>query len=479
MTATAAIFFTLFPCTFFFQCTPAPAITSQHASGYRHQPQPTSGTSASQKANGRSTEVLLAQNSEDRRENDVWNVEGRPQADEQGPGKRFYLDGAGFHIPSTNARIVLRQNASGARVYSSSPVELRNGGTRGSVSFSGGATIARGDAPGRVFLQADDRTRMGVVVPCTLFARSEACIVTIEDVSYHGSIIIAPEPGGLFTLVNYVDVEDYLRGVVPLEVGKGGGDVDEAVKAQAVAARTYTFRKMQDNAHGQFDLSATVSDQVYGGVGAESDACSKAIRATEGEVLLYHDSLIYAYYHSTCGGRTASIEDVWNKPSLGYLRSVDDENGLSGAYCAYSGSFTWEEQWPLDRFTYIVNRFSRETFPQNPCTGDVRSLTLDSRFSCGRIKQCTVHTSSGAFSYGGDKIRFVFRRNQTGFPILKSCIITDVSVLDGRVVMKGRGYGHGVGLCQTGALGRAKNGKKYDEILHAYYTDVVIRKVIR
>ena len=382
-----------------------------------------------------------------------------------------------FHVPFTTVRIVLFQGLSQAAVLSSSSLDLLNGGTPGAVSLRGGAVIERGDAYGRAFFQAPGLGRIVAALPCTLFAKSEFNIVKIENLSCRGSVIVAPEQGGLFTLVNFVNVEDYLRGVVPLEVGKGSDDIVEAVKAQAVAARTYTYRKMQDNAGSSFDLSATVADQVYGGVAAESELCSKAIRATRGEVMLYGDSLICAYYHSTCGGRTASIEDAWNKPAQGYLRSVDDNNGMSGPFCSASPSFAWEEVWPLPQFSYIVNRYSREAFPQNPASGEVRAVSVDARFSCGRVRQCTVRTTNGTFVYGGDKIRFVFRRNTAGFPILKSSCITSVSVQTGTVTMRGRGYGHGVGMCQMGAIGRARAGQTYEEILKAYYTGITVKKV--
>jgi stage II sporulation protein D len=436
------------------------------------------GQSALHKGNSRGRPILLAQNETGRTDSDVRVAEpsvrpGHSQA------SGYFADGPNFHVPSSSVRVMLHQNRSKAAVRSSGTVALHNGGTAGAVSFSGGSSIERGDAFGRVFVSTGSLGRIGVVLPCTLLAVSESGMVVIENLACRGSIIISAEQSGNFSLANYIDVEDYLRGVVPLEVGKGGADVAEAVKAQAIAARTYTYRKMQDNAGAGYDVSATVSDQVYGGAEAESDACSRAIADTRGEVMLCHDSLVYAYYHSTCGGRTANIEDVWNKSKLGYLRSVDDENGWSGPYCAQSGSFAWEERWPLATFTNIVTRFSRETFPQNASTGDVRGISVDARFSCGRAKQVGVHTSSGTFLYGGDKVRFVFRRNQPGFPILKSSLITDVSVRDDTVVIKGRGYGHGVGMCQTGALARAKHGQKYDEILHAYYTGVTIRKVTR
>jgi stage II sporulation protein D len=193
---------------------------------------------------------------------------------------------------------------------------------------------------------------------------------------------------------------------------------------------------------------------------------------TAGQVMVNGDSLIYAYYHSTCGGKTANIEDVWNKAPVPYLRSTDDADWHGGAYCASSGSYTWEEQWPLAQFSSIVNRYSKEAFPQNQCTGNVRSLTVDSKFRCGRVRQCTVHTSTGDFSYGGDKLRFIFRRNAPGFPILKSCLITSVSVAAGTLTIQGKGYGHGVGMCQSGAMARARDGQSFKEILKAYYRDI-------
>jgi stage II sporulation protein D len=470
MTAPAALSASFLAFAFYFQCVPSQAGAPRRyflSTPKKNTPPPQAPD----------TGMQVAQNSAGAKDTarDGWGLD-REQHPLAGSDNQA---GLLFHVPSTTVRIVLYQGMSQARVLSSSAMELLNGGTPGAATLRGGATIERGDAAGRAFLQMEGMGRIVVPLPCTLFAKSEFNIVKIENLSCRGSVIVAPEQGGLFTLVSFLDVEEYLRGVVPLEVGRGSDDIAEAVKAQAVAARTYTYRKMQDNARAPWDLAATVADQVYGGVGAESEQCNRAIRATAGEVMLYRDSLIYAYYHSTCGGRTASIEDAWNKSPLGYLRSVDDNNGLAGPFCSASPSFTWEEQWPLPQFTFIVNRYSREAFPQNPASGEVRSLSVDTRFFCGRVKQCSVRTSSGAFVYGGDKIRFVFRRNSAGYPILKSSLITGVSVQSGTVVIKGRGYGHGVGMCQMGAIGRARAGKKYDEILKAYYTDITIKRVTK
>jgi stage II sporulation protein D len=291
-------------------------------------------------------------------------------------------------------------------------------------------------------------------------------------------MVLVSAPGGGFTVVNLVSVEDYLRGVVPLEIGRCKPEEIEAVKAQAIAARTYTYKKMLENRGMDFDILPTISDQVYGGVLAENPVCNEAINNTVDQVVVCRDSLIYAYYHSTCGGKTANIEDVWeNKQPLSYLRSIDDADEDGNAFCAISASFFWDESWPLPEISDIVNRYSREVCPRKPATGTVISLTINSRFACGRTRECTIKTTSGSFRFGGDKIRFVLRRNQNGFPVLRSARITGVLKSSGSIVMKGKGYGHGIGMCQFGAIGRARAGQSCEQILKAYYTGVELKKI--
>jgi stage II sporulation protein D len=382
----------------------------------------------------------------------------------------FYFDGEHFKSPTRYVRVVLSQNSTNEQVALGGVFDVKARGMAEPVSVRGGLSV-RG-AGGGIILDMSDLGRRTVALPCTLLSKNEFSIFRALSASFRGSVIIEQDQHGSFMLVNYLDVEDYLRGVVPLEVGRGRDDIVEAVEAQAVAARTYTYKKMSEHQADPFDLVATVADQAYGGVSAESEACNRAIRMTAQQVMVNGDSLIYAYYHSTCGGKTANIEDVWNKAPVPYLRSVDDADWHGGAYCVSSGSYTWEEQWPLSQFSSIVNRYSKETFPQNQCTGDVRSVTVDSKFRCGRVRQCTVHTSTGDFSYGGDKLRFIFRRNAPGWPILKSCLITSVSVASSTLTIQGKGYGHGVGMCQSGAMARARDGQSFKDILKAYYKDI-------
>ena len=380
-----------------------------------------------------------------------------------------------FVVPSRFIRIVVRQNVRQARVVSAGHVVIASGsgerlGARGPLTFDV-------TSPGRVQCAAAQFGKREYALPCTLYSANTFNIIEFNGAWYRGSIILAAERPGCFSVINYCDVEEYLRGVVPLEIGDGGREVIEAIKAQAVAARTYTYKKILERQNQPYDLFPTVADQVYGGVGAEKPMCNQAILDTRDLVAVYRDSLIYAYYHSTCGGKTASIENVWDKPGLAYLRSVDDCDEKGRVFCAGAPNFTWQESWPAGQLSTIINRFSREAYPQNPAKGRITKVAVESRYPCGRVKSCKISTSEGEVTYGGDRLRFVLRRNMSGFPLLRSAIISGISSTSGNVVMNGKGYGHGIGMCQHGAIGRALAGQTYEQIIKAYYSGVELRGI--
>ena len=380
-------------------------------------------------------------------------------------------------VPSRFLRVALRQETRRARFSSGGQVDILSSGTF-HVSERGAIEVEMAGSGENVSGTSPREGKWECALPCTLLSKNELNIIEFDGSSYRGSMILIASPRGSFTVVNLVNVEDYLRGVVPLEIGHCKPEEVEAVKAQAVAARTYTYKKMQEKQRADFDLLPTISDQVYGGVRAENSVCDEAINSTADQVMLWRDSLIYAYYHSTCGGKTANIEDVWeNKQPLPYLRSVNDVNEKGEAFCGFSGSFAWEESWTVRQLSDVVNRYSREVFPQKSAEGSIIAVTVDSRFACGRTRECTIKTSAGSYCYGGDKMRFVFRRNENGLPVLRSALITDISAAPGSITIKGKGYGHGVGMCQFGAIGRARAGQSYDRILKTYYTGVELKKI--
>jgi len=380
-----------------------------------------------------------------------------------------------FHVPCRFIRIALRQNLRRAELTSTGRIDILSSGSD-RVSARGDFTFESTSSE-KIICRIPQQGVKEYALPCTLHSANAFNVIEFNGAGYRGSMILTAEGRGLFSVINRCDVEDYLRGVVPLEIGNGSEEEVEAIKAQAVAARTYTYKKILERQKQAFDLLPTIADQVYGGVGVEKPQCNRAIGDTRDLVAVFQDSLIYAYYHSTCGGRTANVEDVWDKAGLPYLRSIADQDEKGGAYCAGSPNFTWEESWPVSQLSTIIGRFSRETFPQNPATGRFSSFAVDSRYACGRCRSCKITTANGVVLYGGDKIRFVLRRNMSGFPILRSAVITKVSMFGGNLHVGGRGYGHGIGMCQYGAIGRALAGQSCEHIIKAYYTGVEIRSI--
>jgi stage II sporulation protein D len=226
-------------------------------------------------------------------------------------------------------------------------------------------------------------------------------------------------------------------------------------------------------------LVNTVADQVYGGANAESPTADMAVLLTKDMVMVYADELVNAYYHSTCGGATANIEDVWGSAPQPYLRSVSDIGPDGKAYCSESGSFVWMETWKADNLAKIIKRFSAEGNLEPPFKGGaLRKLEVEERFECGRVKALVAVSHNGERHVtGGDKARFLLRRDRPSYPILRSSRLADVVMRGGEVIINGGGHGHGVGMCQVGAIGRARAGQGFEQILAAYYSGMSIRTV--
>jgi stage II sporulation protein D len=329
------------------------------------------------------------------------------------------------------------------------------------------------EARGKSVLLSSGAVSYTVSLPCTLAASAELNYFELHEKNYRGSVILAQESRGTVSLLNFLDVEQYLRGVVPLEIGPRKPEEMAAVMAQAVVARTYTYRRMLDRRDGPYDLLPTVSDQVYGGVSAERQESDRAIRETSDLILLYNNEPIQAYYHSTCGGMTANIEDVWGKGAQPYLVARPDTNEKGEAYCSISTYFEWDESWKTSHLSAILAKYGRSAFPDHqPFRGTIRKLSVGETYACGRVRTCIVHTAGDDYRFGGDRIRFAFRRAISGRPILRSSRFRVEDCSGSTVRLRGWGYGHGIGMCQMGAVGRARAGQNYHEILQAYYADV-------
>jgi stage II sporulation protein D len=290
--------------------------------------------------------------------------------------------------------------------------------------------------------------------------------------SYRGSWIVISADTGL-TIINHLDTEDYLKGVVPHEIGKLNIEAFEALKAQAVAARTYAYVHLGSRKLLGFDVYADTRDQVYNGRNDEDSLVNEAILATSNVVIKYDGNLIEAYYHSTCGGKTESPE-IWEQDSKPFLASVSDATGNS-VFCELSKYRRWEEKFNK---TELVNLFQKNAtnakadkiFPFSK----IELILITEKFPSGRIKRLVVFTDQGSFEVFGDKVRWLFQRDGK---ILPSALFS-ISKNGDDYTISGSGFGHGIGMCQFGVIARAKAGQKFDEILKAYYTGVSVERLL-
>lgn len=382
-----------------------------------------------------------------------------------------------LRVGSSVIRVALKRNVSETTVYAVGNVSVVTRNSTKPVSLRGSFRVKAVPGTSRAHLVGANGRGPEISLPCTLRTEGAYSFFEVDESSYRGYLVLHSESKGRFTVVNHLPVEAYLRGVVLLEIGKRPEEEIEAVKAQAIAARTYSYKRMSVRKATIFDVLPTVSDQVYGGLSAESRLTDKAIRQTQGIVLCHADTLIHAYYHSTCGGITARIEDVWDKPPAPYLVSIRDQDRDNPPYCSISRYFTWEESWPMSVLSSLVSKYYPVVIPNVRCEGMLRKIEVTERFECGRVKTVNLTTSKSVYSCGGDKTRFILRRNEREHPILRSANFA-VHSTSGRISLQGKGYGHGVGMCQMGAVGRARAGQSFAQILHAYYTDTSLQTIL-
>jgi len=323
-----------------------------------------------------------------------------------------------------------------------------------------------------------------------------------RDQQFRGDFLVRPTPGsGGLTLVNNIDLENYLKGVVPWEIGRHDRDKLAALEAQAVAARTYTISHLGARKTHGFDLFASVQDQVYKGSADEDPLCNEAIANTTGLVLRHDGREIEAYYSACCGGVSSDIGEVWARGGRAYLESRPDGPARDGEpYCSGSRHFHWRTSWTAAQLEEIlqeslpayVARMSVASRSQwaghifSPSSGGADhdrpgmliNIEILSRTSSGRVAHMAVTTEAGVYHVKGDRTRWVLPPADGNPFILRSAFYNLELVREGdrlvELAVRGRGYGHGIGMCQTGALGRADEGQSVAQILGHYYPGAVL-----
>jgi len=270
----------------------------------------------------------------------------------------------------------------------------------------------------------------------------------LDGTSYRGSLLVAPGSGGL-RAINLVDMEGYLRGVVPSEMYTNWPEA--ALQAQAVAARTYALARMRARTDRDYDLVSTTADQLYAGLDAEKSTTDAAVLATAGLALYYRGLPLTAYYHSCCGGHTADPLSV-----LGDARSPIQP--VPCTYCEDSREFEWTQ------------RISRQEVLDKLGVEGATGIDIAPRTPDDRVTQVDVRRGDDPpASMTGTAFRW-----RVGTLVVRSTMFW-VRRDGDRYVFRGRGFGHGVGMCQWGARGMAEAGNDYRQILEAYYPGAELR----
>jgi stage II sporulation protein D len=379
-------------------------------------------------------------------------------------------------------------SGSGAwRIYSKNGTNLVTRGRAGEtmqIESRGGQLVA---------VKTDGSATSRRAAPFLVRSASPESFVMYAGKRYRGELIITPNANGLL-VVNRLGVESYLRGVVPLEIGDRKPGEQAAVEAQAVAARSYTYTHMNDSEHPGFDMYGSVQDQAYGGVDAEKPMHDVAVSSTRGMVLRYAGRVISAPYHSTCGGSTAATSEVWwRQTDQPYLRPVSDKiPGTDSYYCDPSSRFRWTATFDanqlketLEKYLGSVTNASEPPVTPNPSAprlslGRITGFRVDGRTASDRVASVSIQTDRGTYVIRGNDVRFVLRTPSGG--LLNSTYFTaeatpDASGEISQLVLRGGGYGHGIGMCQFGAIGRARAGQDYKTILTTYYPGTTVGRI--
>lgn len=280
---------------------------------------------------------------------------------------------------------------------------------------------------------------------------------------YAGELAITADKKNLL-IVNSLPWPDYVAAVVSQEMPISWHE--EALKAQAVASRTYAMKNQdQRHAHEPFHFCDLTHCQVYQGTQKISPKIQAVIRQTKGEVLLHKQELIDAVYHSCCGGQTASAAKVWPKSqAVPYLQTMFDQ-GFGKSYCQASPEFTWKV-----RLTF---KELKKLFPQHKLRlKTVPAMRVLEKSRSQRVQKIQISTSKQDLVLTGQEWYRIWGHAR-GWHQLKSTKF-EIKQAGNEFIFIGQGLGHGVGLCQWGAQGRAQSGQTYREILSAYFIDTHI-----
>ncbi|HRU38987.1 MAG TPA: SpoIID/LytB domain-containing protein [Candidatus Goldiibacteriota bacterium] len=311
-----------------------------------------------------------------------------------------------------------------------------------------------------------------------------------EDTTYRGDFKAILQDK-MLTFINVLNVEEYLYGVLPSEMPADWSI--EALKAQAVAARTYTFRHLRRHSSKGFDLCAQQHCAVYKGLHGETEKTNKAVDATRGEVLYGSNyQMLDTFYSHCCGGHTTDVNDAWGVRKVKSLGGVYDwkkqalkrewefplepfyleewVRTVPDAYCKASGSneisYRWIRYLDAESLRYYVNKRFK--------IGRIKDLKPLKRAGSGALTRLQIEGENGVEIVGFDAMRNILGKIRAN--VIKWEYSRDENGYIKQIYIYGAGWGHSIGMCQRGAKGMAEKGKAYNEILYHYFPGSYLKK---
>lgn len=259
--------------------------------------------------------------------------------------------------------------------------------------------------------------------------------------------------------VNTLSIEDYISSVVGSEMNFKNL---EALKVQSVISRTFAYWNLIKPLHEKYDLTDHTLSQVYLGEIIDKPWYRIATKSTENEIITYSDKVTLSVFSSTCGGHTSNNSDVWSGKQLPYLKAISDQNA-----CENSPHFRW---------SFLIKKNELSKIIKNNWNINFSAIELEKTVS-GRVKIVRIKSNKDRFKeISGNEFRLAIIKSK-GPKSLKSTFF-DISLKsDEGFIFEGKGLGHGVGLCQWGALGLAENGWNYRDIIYFYYGGTRLKNV--
>jgi stage II sporulation protein D len=272
--------------------------------------------------------------------------------------------------------------------------------------------------------------------------------------SYAGTLYAALRQGEILA-VNVVAIESYVASVMSAEVSPGWAT--EALRAQAIAVRTYAAHAAIANAARDYDLRDDTSSQVYPGIDGLAPSLTAAAQDTSGQIIGFGGAPASVFYSSSCGGHTAASEELTGLLGPPYLNGVSDADPRGMAYCAIAPYFRWTNDVAADAMAKVIG------VPP----GELASVRVTERWPDGRVKSVLATGSIVSLSLTG---RDFYQRALAllGYKVIPSALF-DIQRTGADFRFVGQGVGHGVGMCQWGARGRAQAGMSAAQILAAYF----------